>query len=121
MLSFVVYYVIDNYVCIEHLGCKYKKLSVICYDKVFEDRSYNELIGIDIPEVLMISGHGFMKDISSNVILLCLTQLVEYYLSKGFVTIEHNSKNLSSVTNEAKQRIHAIDMHDSDYVMSCYT
>ena len=45
----VVYSVIDNYVCIDYLGCQYKKSSVICSDKIFADMSYNELLGIGIP------------------------------------------------------------------------
>ena len=59
----------------------------------------------------LISCHGFTKDRNSTVTLLFCTSLVEYYLSKGFVIIKLNSKNLSSVPNEAKQRIHAIDMN----------
>ena len=45
---------------------------------------------------------------------------MKYYLVKVFVIIEHNSKNLSCVLNEVKKRVHAIDIHDSDYVMACY-
>ena len=37
--------------------------------------------------------------------------------SKGFVILELNSNNLSIITNNEKQRIHAMYMHDSDYVM----
>ena len=49
VLSLIVYYFIYNHVCIDYLGCQYKKLSIICSDKIFEDRSYNELLGIGIP------------------------------------------------------------------------
>ena len=42
VLSCVVYYVVYNYVCIEYLGCQYKKLSVLCSDKISEYRIYNE-------------------------------------------------------------------------------
>ena len=87
------------------------------------DRSYNELLIIGIPAVLMnlISCHGFMKDKNSTVILLCCNWLMEYYLAKEFFILEHNSKNLSIVPNEAKQIINAINMHDSDFVMAFYT
>ena len=63
VLSCVLYYVIENYVCIEYICFHSKTLSVIFSDKIFEGASYNELLGIDIPEVLMhlISCHGFMK------------------------------------------------------------
>ena len=47
--------------------------------------------------------------------------MLEYYFSKGFVVLEHNSNKLSRISNEANQIIHAMDMHDSDYVMTCTT
>ena len=53
-----------------------------------------------------------MKNKSSDVILLFRTWLVEYCLAKGFVIHEHRSKKLSSVSYEAKQIIHTINMHD---------
>ena len=53
VLSCAIYYIIENYVCIDYIGCKSKKLSVICYDKIFMDMSYNEWLGIGITEVLM--------------------------------------------------------------------
>ena len=79
VLIFVLYYVIDNYVCIEYICCQYKKLSVIYSDKILAYMSYNELIGIGISEVLtnLISCHGFMKNKNSTVIFLCRTQLVD--------------------------------------------
>ena len=61
-----------------------------------------------------------MNDENSTVILLGRTMLVEYYLEKRFIILEHNSKNLLSVLNKVKQRVHAIDMHDSDYAIACY-
>ena len=38
---------------------------------------------------------------------------------KCFFMLERNSNKLTRIANEAKQIIHAIDMHDSDYVMNC--
>ena len=78
----VLYSVIENYVIIDFLCCQNKKLSIICSDKTFADMSYNEFIGIGIPEVLMhlISYHIFTKKTNSTIILLCHNQLVEYYL-----------------------------------------
>ena len=63
VLSCVLYYVIENYVCIDYLCCQYKKLSVICSDKIFTITSDNKLLGIEIPEVLtnLISCHRFTK------------------------------------------------------------
>ena len=61
------------------------------------------------------------EEFSLNVILLCRNRFVEYYLEKGFVILAHNPKNLSIVPNEAKQIIHAINIHTLDFVMDCYT
>ena len=49
VLSCVVYSVIDNFDCIDYLVCQYKDLSIIYSDKIFEDMSYNEFLGIGIP------------------------------------------------------------------------
>ena len=45
--------------------------------------------------------------------------MLEYYFSKGFVFLESNSNNLKKIANEAKN--HAMDMYDSEYVMTCTT
>ena len=38
-----------------------------------------------------------------------------------FLILEHNSNNLLIITDEAKQIIHEMDKHDSDYVMTYTT
>ena len=48
VLSCVLYSVIENYVCIEYICFHSKTLSVIFSDKIFEEASYNELLGIGI-------------------------------------------------------------------------
>ena len=45
--------------------------------------------------------------------------MLEYYFSEGFVILELNSNNLLRTDNEAKQIIHAMDMHNLDYIMTC--
>ena len=35
--------------------------------------------------------------------------------------LEQNSNNLMRISNKAKQTIHAMDIHDSEYVMTCTT
>ena len=84
---------------------------------MFKNKNNNELLGIGIPEVLMyiILCHGFAKITNSTVILVCRSSLVNYYLSKWFVIIEHNSKHSSSVPNEMKQRIHVINMQKQTF------
>ena len=123
MLSCALYCVIENYVCIDYHCCQSKTISDISSDKVFEDKSYNEFLGIFILEVLMnlTSCHVFTKNRNPTVILVCRSWLMNYYLPKRFVIIEHNYKYLSSVPNEAKQRIHAISKQKTDHVMACYT
>ena len=94
VLSFVVYSFIDNFVWIGYISCQSKILSVSYSDKISMDRSYIKLLCIIIPEVLMnlISCHGFIKDTNSTAILLCRNWLVEYYLPKGFLILEHKPK-----------------------------
>ena len=123
VLSCVLYSVIDNYVCIDYLCCNYKTLRVISSDKIFEEASYNKLLGIDISEVLMnlISCHVFTKKPNSTVILVCHSRLVNYYLLKGFVINEHNYKQLIIFTNDVKLIIHAINKQKTDHVMACHT
>ena len=62
VLSCVLYYIIDNYVFIEYICCQSKTLSIISSDEIFEQVSYNVLLGIGIQEVFMnlVSCHGFM-------------------------------------------------------------
>ena len=63
VLCFVFYYAMENYVCIDYLGCQFKTISVICSDQIFAVMSYNQLLGIGIPEVLMnvVSFHGLIE------------------------------------------------------------
>ena len=48
---------------------------------------------------------------NSSIILLCRTLLVEYYLEIGLIILQQNSNNLSSLPNQAKQRIHVNNIH----------
>ena len=45
--------------------------------------------------------------------------MLEYYFSKVFGILECNFNNLAKLTNEVKQRIHAEETDNSDYVMTC--
>ena len=123
VLSCVLYYIIYNYVRIEYLYCLSKTLISIYSDKILKQASYNILLGIGIPEVLMdlVSCHGFMEKSNSTVILNLRSRLVNHYLEKGFVIIKHNSKQLISLPNDAKLRIHAIDQLEAYFVMAKIT
>ena len=109
-LSCVLYSVIENYFCIDYVCCHFKTLSVISSDKIFEEASYNKLLGIGIIEVLMnlISCNIFMENKNSNVILVRRSRLGYYFLEKGLVIIEHDCNQLSSVPNDLKLIFHAI-------------
>ena len=78
-----------NYVYIDYTSSQQKQLRDICiYEKYLEKR-FNSFLGIGIPYLLMnsLSCYGFTKNIGSNVILLCPSRMLEYYLSKGFVIL----------------------------------
>ena len=89
VLSCVNYTLIDNYVCIDYLSCQSKKLFDISNNSTFKETSFNLLLGIGIPELLLdlVSCHGFMKKSNSTVILNCLSLLINNYLSKGLFII----------------------------------
>ena len=83
------------------------------------EKSYNEFLDIGIPDFFMnlLSCHGLMKSMNFTLVSLCPSRILEYYFSKGFVILERNSNNLSRIANNVKQKIHSMDMHDSDYVL----
>ena len=88
-------------------------------DKIFEQTSFNILLGIGIPELLMdlVSCHGFMKKPSSTVILNCRSSLVNNYLAKGYFIIEKDSKHLKILPNDVKLIFHVINQLDKYFIM----
>ena len=61
-----------------------------------------------------------MKKPDSTVMVVFHYSLVSYYLAKRII-LEHSSKQLSSVPNDVKLRIHAIHKQKTDDIMACYT
>ena len=61
VLSCVVYTIIENYICIEYLGCESKQLSEIYVDYIYVEKYFNRILGIGITDLLMnlFSCHGF--------------------------------------------------------------
>ena len=53
VLSCVIYTIIENYVFIYYTACQSKKLSDNCIDRKYSGKSFNELLGIYIPYLLM--------------------------------------------------------------------
>ena len=94
VLSCVLYSLIKNYVCIDYIYFQSKKLISISYDRIFEQKSYNILLGIVIPEVLLnlVYCHWFMEKPNSTFILNYWCCLLNNYLSKWLFIIENSSK-----------------------------
>ena len=68
----------------------------------YGDKSFNIILGIGIPDLLMnlMSCHGFLKKINYVIILKCPKRMLEYYFSKGFTILECNVNNLEKLPNE---------------------
>ena len=115
VLSFVVFSLIDNYVCIDYLPCQ-----SISSNPTFEDTSFNTLLGIGIIELLLdlLSCHGFTKKPNSTVILNCLTRPINNYLAKGFYIIEKSTDQSSLLPNDVRLRINLNNQLDTYYVMA---
>ena len=85
VLSFFIYTVIKNYVCIDYLAGKPKQLSGIPVDSGGDpkngDKSFDRILGIGIPDLLMnlIYCCGFLKSIYYVVIFKCPKRILEYY------------------------------------------
>ena len=120
VLRFDLYYLVDNYICINYLYCQSKTLSRIYSNRILEQTSFNILPSIGSPEVLLnlLSCHGFMEKLDSTVILNCRYHLVNKYLEKGFFIIEKNSNQLSILLNDLKLRINAIEKLEIYFVIA---
>ena len=89
----------------------------------FENNSFDEISGIGIQEgsLNILSCNSFIQEKNSTLILTCRSKLVSYYLSKGFVTIEFFSKASKNVPQTVQNSINAINMYESDSIMSYST
>ena len=92
VLSSIVYCIMDNYICFDYLCCPVTKLHVTNKEQEFENRTYNAVSGIVIPELLMniISCHGFMSNKKSAVVLSFFSKLVSYYLQICFILHDYS-------------------------------
>ena len=83
-----IYTIIDDCLCIDYLACQSKELS-----DIFIGRKYlgilKRILGYRHSRFLinLLSYHSLMKNINSNVVLLSLSWILEYYFSKGFVIL----------------------------------
>ena len=68
VLSCAIYTIIRNYVCIDYLASEYKKIIELGLVSgggyKHEEKSYDKILGIGIPDLLMnlMSCHGFLKN-----------------------------------------------------------
>ena len=117
VLSCVVYYLIDNYVCNNYLLCQSKTLISISFKPTFGETSFNIIFGIGIPELLLNLAYccGFMKKPNSTVILNCRSCMIKNYLVKQNQIIEKDSKYLSLLPNDFKLIINIIDQMYTDF------
>ena len=60
----------------------------------------------------------FQED-TSTLSLTCRSKLVSYYLHKGFVMLERNSQALENLSLGVEQYMNAVNIFDSDYVITC--
>ena len=120
VLICVVYYLIDNYVCIYFLSFQSKTFSSISSKPKFEDTSFNILLGTGIPELLLnlVSCHGFMKKPNSTVVLNWRSFLINNYLAKGFYITEKVPKQLNLLPNDVKFTINLNNQMDTDFFMA---
>ena len=122
-MSSIFYFIIEKYVCVNYMWCSQTKLRVTIKGKAFENRTYNVVSGIGIPELLMdvISYHEFVNNTKSAVIFSCCIKLVDYYLQTCFVLHEKNPNDFNNVPLRAKQRINSEHLYRNDFVMACYS
>ena len=104
VLSSIFYCIMDSYVCVDNMFCPKIKIHVISRGQGFENRPYNGVSGIGIPEILMntILCHGFVNNTKSAVILSRSSKLVDYFLQKYFAIHKNNSNTLKNVPLRVK-------------------
>ena len=120
MLICVIYIIVDNFVCIYYLACQSKQICEISKDRKYLVKYFNEFLGIGIPYffnklIVLAWSH------EEHIILFILKfprRMLEYYFSKGFGILEQNSNHLKKIPNLEKQKIHAEETHDPDYVIT---
>ena len=106
VLSCVINTIIRNYVCIDYLAFQPKELGEITVvsKEVSKhvDNSFNIILGIGIPYLLMnlMSCHGFLNNINSE-------RMLGYTFPKGFTILGCNDNNMLELTNVLNQIVHA--------------
>ena len=122
-LRFWVYCITDRYVCVDYKCCTKTKINVTSKEKVFENRTYNDVSGTGTTELLMniILCHGFVNNKNSAVLLSCGSKLIDYYLQICFVLHENIPNDFKNVPLRAKQRINSEHLYKNDFVMACYS
>ena len=111
MLSYVIYTIIDKYVCIEYL-CTEKRLSELKLGLKLKTKhegiDYDNLFGIGIPEIFMnmLSCQGFINNNKSIVILKCPNRMSQYYFNKGLTQLKCDQDHLKNPKISKKELVH---------------
>ena len=127
VLSYVIYTIIDRYVCIDYLGTQTKKISGIhlgfSLKTRHKNKEYDNLFGIGIPDIFMnmLSCQGFFNSNESIVILKCPNRMSQYYSNKGFIQLTCDEYHLKILPVKVKDTVGAEVKVNSDLVMLCYT
>ena len=119
VLSCVVYTLIENYACIDYLSCQSKIVCYISKNTKFKETTFNLLLVIDIPKLLLnlVSFHEFMLKSNSTVILNFRSRMINNYLSKGLFIIDWSSKQLKLIPNDLILRINLVGKLKTYFVM----
>ena len=65
-----------------------------------------------------MSCHGFYKSSISTFILTCLSALVPYYFSKGFLIFETEEVGVDSISISVKMQIHTDNLYQEDSLLT---
>ena len=111
MLSSVLYFLIQNIVCIDYLSQQSKNLSIISSNIILEQTSFNILLGVGIPDLSLnlVSCYGFIEKPNSTVLINCRHCLANNYLSKGLFIIKNNYRELITLPDNMKLIIRITD------------
>ena len=90
------------------------------YNSIFKNTRFDNFNGIGISYLLMstMSCQWFSREQQSLVILLCLSSVVSYHISKSFVAVEKKDIFLDKAIINIKKKINAVDKHDNYLILT---
>ena len=126
VLSCVIYTIIEKYVCIDYFVQKFflSELKLgLSLETQHEGMDYENLFGIDIPDIFMnmLLCQGFINNNNSIVILKCPNIMSQYYFNKGLTQLKCDEDHLKKIPKNIKERVGAELKVNTDLVMLCHT